>query len=339
LNNQSTPTAEVNLSNITATGFTPISYDIIYPSDIDSSISNDDQQNVPRISLIVDRMSRVPVPVKVDYKGGTASDDLIADAAIFDPQTVIVSGPEEVISKIDYANVPITRVNLSSTFNADLEFVLYDETGEELTETQLKAITLNTKLIRVTVPIRQMKDVPLSVALVHGAGSTELHTNVICEPRFITVAGDPDAIRDFNSITLTTIDTTRMSKLKTTETYQIIIPNYLTNKSGETEASVTVELLGLDIGYYSTPNLEVSNTPAGLSAVILNQSVLVLIRGKKEDLELITDNMSIRVVADLADRELGLHQVPAKVYVDGIDADIGAVGNYMITVRLIKETT
>ena len=333
------PTAEVNLSNITTAGFTPLTYEIIYPSGINkNTISSDDQQNTPRISLIIDRLSRKSVPVRVDFAGGTASDDLIADAATFDPQTIVISGPEEIISKVDHALTPITKVSLSKTYTDDLEFVLFDENSEELDESTLTKITSSVSTIRVTVPIRQLKKVQLKVALMHGACSTDINTNVYCEPGSIIIKGDPDAIRDFNSITLTTIDTTRMRELTTTESYKIIIPNYLENVSGETEANVTIELLGLEIGYYSTSNLQVANTPAGLSAVILNQTMLVVVRGRKEDLDLFTDNMNIRVVADLTDKELGSHQVPAKVYIDGIDADIGAVGNYMITVRLIRDT-
>ena len=331
------PTVEVNLANITSTGYVPMTYDIIYPPGINSRLISNDPRTIYRITLMVDRESRVPVPVIVDYAGGTASDDLIADTAIFDPQTIIVSGPEEIISKIDHAYVPIIRANLSSTYTDDLEAVLIDENGDELDDSQLSNITTSNETVHVTVPIRQMKDVTLNVAFMHGAGSTDLNTNVTCEPPYIKVLGDPDAIRDFNSITLTTIDTTRFRELKNTDSFQIIIPNYLTNISGETEARVTVELLGLDIGFYSTSNLQVSNTPAGFTATILNQSVLIYVRGRKEDLNLITDNMSIRAVADLAGKELGSHQVPVKVYIDGIDADIGAVGEYRITVQ-IKDT-
>ena len=333
------PTVEVNLANIMTTGFTTLAYEIIYPANINNdSIGNDDPRNISRISLNIDRLSRKSVPVIVDFEGGTASDDLIADAAFFDPQSVVISGPDEIISKIDHAFTPIAKVNLSKTYTDDLEYVLYDESGGELDESILTRITASTATIRVTVPIRQMKKVQLKVALMHGAGSTDINTNAHCEPEYITVKGDPDALRDFNSITLTTIDTTRMREFTTTESYQIIIPNYLENISGETVASVTVELLGLEIGYYSISNLQVANTPPGLNASILNQTMLIGVRGKKEDLDMFKDNMNIRVVADLTDKEPGSHQIPAKVYIDGIDADIGAIGNYMITVSLVRDT-
>jgi YbbR domain-containing protein len=336
---QQPPTVEVNLASITATGFTTLEYEIIYPANINNdSIGNDDPRNISRISLNVDRLSRKSVPVTVDFDGGTASDDLVADAAIPDPQSIVISGPDEIISKIDHAFTPISQVNLSKTYTDDLEFVLFDENGEELDESILTKITTSTATILVTVPIRQIKQVQLEAALVHGAGSTDINTKVICEPQYITVKGDPDALKDFDSITLTTIDTTRLNKLTATDSWQIIIPNYLENVSGVTTASVSIELLGLEIGYYSTSNLQVTNTPPDLSAVILNQTMLIGVRGKREDLGLISDTMSIRVVVDLSDREPGSHQVPAKVFIDGIDADIGAVGNYTATVMLVRDT-
>ena len=330
--------AVIDLAGITATGAAYNEYVVTYPDGVDLNLTELTAKSDARITLIVDRKSERPVRVTVeDYRGGTASEDLIADSAIFDPQTIMVSGPDNLISRIKEAIVQIPRESLTTTYTGDLGYVLLDENGEVLDESQLDSITLSAETIHVTIPVRRTKKVPLKVSFVHGAGSTDLNTKVSYDPEFISVAGDPDAIRDLNNIMLTTIDTTRMRDLKTSGSYQIIIPNNVTNLSGETEATVTVELLGMEIGYFSTTNLQVSNIPTGCTPVIINTGLVVSVRGRKEDLNLITDNMSIRVEADLIDMEPGTYQVPAKVYIDGIDADIGAVGEYRITVVLTRD--
>jgi YbbR domain-containing protein len=331
-----TLSVEIDLGVVTIAGTRPLHYDIIYPPDVDRGSISAERRFVDRVSIVVDRLLDWPVQVKVDYRGGTASDDLIADAEIYDPQTIIVSGPEDVVTKIKSAFVPIPRERLSSTYSEDLGFILLDENEEELDEKILSSVTHNPETVHVIIPVRQMKDVPLSIELMYGAGATDQNTNIICEPSYINVAGDPDAIRDFNIITLRTLDITRYRDMVTTEVFPIIVPNHLTNLSGETEATVTVEVLGLEIDYYSTSNLHVINTPDDYRAEMRSQNLEVWIRGRREDLDQISLE-NIRVVADLTDMKPGTSRVPAKVYLDGTDANIGAVGEYRITVTLISE--
>ena len=293
--------------------------------------------------LSVDRVSSKTVPVMVEYKAGTASEDLMADTPIRDPQQIRVRGPEEVVSKIKDAFVPIPRESLASTFEDDLEFVLRDENGEEFDEKRLEGVTFSAEMVRVTIPIKQKKDISLSASCMHGAGSTDINTKITVEPPFITLAGDPDAMKELNTIILTTIDTVRLRELTTIESYPIFYENYYEILSGVKEATVTIELLGLTTKYSRTENLQVSNVPVGFTYKIINESVVVLIRGTEEDLNYIMEDDNgndnrIRIVADLTDREAGTHRIPAKVYIDGTDANIGAVGEYTLTVILQRDT-
>ena len=329
---------EIDLETIKKSGPATLSYNIIYPTDFDTDLISAERFSVDRVSLIVDRVREWPVPVRVDYRGGTASDDLIAEEEIYDPQTIIVSGPEDVVSKIKSAYVSIPRERLSATYTGDLGFILMDEEGAEIDENLLDSVSTNTDSVHVIIPVNQIKNVPLSVALMNGAGATEQNTNIICEPSSIQVVGDPDGIRDINNITLGTIDTTRTRDMTITEAFPIIVPNYLANLSGETAATVTVEIMGLEVDYYSTSNLHVVNKPFDYSAEVRTQSLDVWIRGNREDLDQISLE-NIRVVADLTDMKPGTSRVQAKVYIDGIDADVGAVGDYRITVTLTRELT
>jgi len=336
LNNQ-TLSVEVDVTSVTSTGPTALLFDIIYPDDVNIDLITRDFRSVNRITLIIDRQTSWTVPVRVDYRGGTANEDLVADAEIYDPQTIIVSGPEEVVSRIKQAFVPIPKENLASTYTGDLGFMLLDENGDQLDESLLSLVTPLPETIHVIIPVKQTKNVPLSVAILHGAGSTDQNTSVVCDPAYVTLAGEPAEIRDFNSITLGTIDTTRFRE-RTTEPFMIIIPNNLTNLSGETEASVSVEIMGLDPYFFSTSNLHVMNAPTDdyYRIEIKTQSLDVWVRGKKEDLELISEDQ-IRVVADLTGANTGTARYPAKVFIDGTDADVGAVGDYRITVAIIRE--
>ena len=330
-------TVEIDLANISTTGATPLQYEIIYPAGVDSNSVRVLSRSVAAISLFVDRLRDVAIPVQVNYKGGTASEDLIVEMEEFEPRTITVEGPEDVISRIGYAYVPIPRENLSATYTDDLGFVLVDKNGEVIDESVTEQLIFSHETIHVTIPIRLVKKVPLYIELMHGAGSSDANTIVTYDPPFITISGDPESIRDFNNILLGTIDTTRFTET-TTEAFPIILPNNFTNISGEPEAHVLVEVLGLAIAYYSTENLQYVNARPGLTASIKTQTLDVRIRGTREDLDSLVSLTNIRVVADLREYEPGTYLVPARVFIDGVDADVGAVGErYRITVTIERE--
>jgi len=333
-----TLSVEIDLAGVTSTGHNSLAYEIIFPTGVDRTALSPISRSVGRISFHVDRLSERNIQVNVNYRGGTAADNLIAEPAEYDPQMITVSGPQEVVSRIREVYVPIMRENLASTLAAELEFKFLDEYGEEIDEDLLSALVTSHDTIFVTIPIKEVKDIPLEVGRIHGAGTSELNTTVAIDPRFITVSGEPDALRDFNQITLGTIDMTRFSRT-TTVPFPILVPNHLRNLSNETEAFALVEVIGLEIAHFSTANLQWINAPQGLSVDMGTQTLDVRIRGAAEDLALVSRE-NIRVVADLSDLGTGVSVVPARVYVDGVDADVGAVGApeaYRVTVRLFRD--
>jgi hypothetical protein len=121
--------------------------------------------------------------------------------------------------------------------------------------------------------------------------------------------------------------------LTTTDAFPIIVPNHITNISGETEAMVMVDVLGLDIAFRSITNLQAVNVPLGYRAEILTQSLDISLRGELDDLIAVTP-MNVSVIADLAGWNAGTARVPARVYLTGIDTNIDAIGEYRITVTI-----
>jgi len=328
-------TVEVDLSSISSAGTTTLAYEIVYPQGVNINAVELFSRSASMITLMVDRIMERQIPVRVNYTGGTASGELISEAVEYDPHSITVWGPEKVVSRIHHVRVPIFVENLTTTYTNDLEFVLFDENDEELDESLWESVTFSQETIRVTIPIREIKDVPLTVAISHGASTSDANINWNAEPRFIKVSGDPEVIRDLNNIMLGTIDMLSFG-ITDTVTFPIILPNHITNISGETEALVNVEVLGLDIAFRSTSILQIINTPPGYRADILTQSVDVRIRGAADDLALVS-SMNIRVVADLTEQSSGTARVSAKVYIDGVDAAIDPVGEYVITVTLTAE--
>jgi len=328
---------EVDLANVLSSGPAELVYDIIYPSGVNVNAVEELGSSVERITLMVDRLLDRQLQVRVNYTGGLASEDLIVEAIEFDPQTITVWGPERVVSRISYVRVPILRENLATTYREELEFILIDENDEilELDDSQLELLEFSHETIHVTIPIMEMKDVPLTIILAHGASTSEANTNWTIEPTTIKISGDPVALREINHILLGTVNMQRFG-LSDTEAFPIIPPNHITNISGETEAMVRIEVIGLDIAFRSTTNLHVINIPPGHRADILTQSLDVRLRGQAEELALIT-SMNLRVVADLSEASSGTARIPARIYIDGIDVSVDPVGEYEITVTITAE--
>jgi len=248
-----------------------------------------------------------------------------------------VSGPNEVVSQISEARVTVFRENLASTLTDTFDFVLLDDNKKEFDHDTLALLETSHESINVKIPVKQMKDITLTVDFTYGAGSSEQNTSWDIKPPYITVTGDPEVLRDFNSINLGVIDTVLRRDMTFDVTRTIGIPNYVEDASGIREAKITVYIQGLNTVDFSTTNLQWINALADHRVEWITQSLVVTIRGKPDDLARVSlDN--IRIVADLRDIiSAGSYQIQPTVYVDGISADVGAVGEYRVSLRLLKE--
>ena len=290
-----------------------------------------EEASVDYITVTVSKMMDVVLPVTGQYKGSVV-DGYRAEPMEFSPQSVTVSGPEEIVSTLHHALVLLQRDTVSKTVTDTLAYKLIDVDGQEVPTDNIK---LATEKIKVTLPIVMVKDVSLSVKLVPGAGASEENTKVTIRPSQITLSGDAETLENMNTITLDTIDLTDFASTFT-ETYSIAIPNGVTNLTGTSEATVTVQVLGMSTTRLSVTNIRTQNVTDGYVASIVTQSLDVTVRGTSSDIsQLKADN--IWIVADLSDlgNAAGTFSVDAKVHIDGFP-DMGAVGDYKITVSLAE---
>ena len=185
--------------------------------------------------------------------------------------------------------------------------------------------------------VMEVKEIPLTVDLVAAAGASSANTKFTIDPPSITLAGDSAVLSGINRISLSTIDLSDFSSTFT-DTYAIRYDDGLKNLSGTTEATVTIEVLGLETRDYavSSENMSCVNVTDGYSAEILSDSLVVKLRGAPEQLQEVKSE-NIRVVADLKDynTSTGQFMPTVKISVDGF-TDVGAIGNYTISIELKK---
>ncbi|MDR0839646.1 MAG: hypothetical protein LBN99_08435, partial [Oscillospiraceae bacterium] len=326
-----------DLADITSPGLNMLGYTISYAEGIDPKTVTVLSRSDNYIAVNVEKVFERQVPVTAIYSGdNVAAEGYQAEPAIFAPENVTVYGPQSEVDRVTAVRVDILRENLSKTVTAEMPYTPIDADGNAVAGDNL---SFDRDTVSVTIPIRMVKDITLTATLIPGAGATMENTVVTVSPSVITLSGDTETLGIINSITIATIDLTKFESFYTV-TVPIAIPNDVSNLTGTTEAEITVTIKGLEVKHMSasSSNLQIVNATAGLTATLITTSVDVAIRGPAELLDAITPE-SVRVVADLSEfgGTTGTFTVPARVYLDGSFGDCASVGDYKVTVRVIKD--
>ena len=326
--NNTNMTVTADLTQVTAPGEWQLTYEIEYPESVNASEFSIQSRSSFTVGILVDKLSTKAVQVHATFNGSVA-EDYVPEPIKLEYETIEISGPKDLVDKVDHAQVTLERTNLSKSVSDVLEFVLVDGEDNIVDSDEIKC---SVDKIGVEMPVYMVKSVPLKVDLIDGGGASKDHAVVTFDPQTISIKGDPAVLEGLNSITLGSI---ALSDIQTavTKEFNIVIPDGMSNLTGDT-ATVTVELKNLKTKTFQVTNIELSNRPADYSVTIGTKSLQVQIRGVETEInELASSN--IRAVADLSvvGTATGQYLVPVEIYVDGY-SDVGAMGSYSVLVTI-----
>ncbi len=321
--------AVIDVSLISSTGTLTQYYTLTYPDNVNEDAVSLVSSNPQTISFDVTKMSSKSVPVEAKFVGSTA-ENYIAGEVEFEPKTIKVSGPESMLEKIDHIYAEMGGDDLTMTRTAEIPIVLIDKDGNTM---ESEGLEFDVPTVTVTIPISMMKEVPLYVQCVYGAGATEENTVISIEPNKIMISGDTEIVSGINRIDLATIDLTDFS-LTHQDTYLIPMPNGVENVTGVAQADVKIEITGVDTKVFTVTNISTRNLPSGYTLEeITTQSLEVRIRAPQDVLDQLQPS-NLSAVADLSDiTQSGDMFVPVRIVVDGF-TDAGAVGEYNIGIKV-----
>lgn len=326
--------AVVNLYNVTRAGYRTMSYTMSYPTSVNSSGIKVTGQTPQTVGLYISKLSTKIVDVMGTFEG-TVLDGYAVDSThmSFDPATVTLVGPEEILNQIDKAHVLVSREDVSATFTVNANYTLIDTAGE-IVETEDTEVQADAESIVATVPISMKKDVALGVTLIDGGGALA-GENVIVDvkPSTITIAGDAATLEAINSLSVATIDLSDYTEYPTTEV-NIVLPNGTDNLSGSATATVSLTFTGLEWDLFNVTNLSYTGLEEGYTAKIITSSLVTTIRAPEGVLSQIEAN-NIRAVADLTGLTTTT-RAPVTFYVDGFE-QAGAVGDITMYVEITPE--
>ena len=329
-------TVSVDVSAITRTGSVSRIPQVNYPSRVDTSAITTAATSPETISFYVDILNKKTIEIEGLFNGSVA-EGFAAEPLVFNPGTVIIYGPEQVLAKVEKAYVEVTRTDVDRTLTFDSTFVLLDADGNEF---QSEEITYSEQTVSVTLPVRSIKDVDLVVELINGGGATDANVQWRLEPDHITLTGDSEVLAGVNNISVARIDLAQITGETFTETYRIVIPNDTEITSGASETTLKLELSGLYQKNFTIDkgNISCTNVTEGYAWEVISDSLDVVIRGPQEAVERISD-VNIRAVANLTEYNTvtGIVAVPVKISVDG-NTEVGAIGEYTVYVNITPDT-
>ena len=326
--------AQIDVSKLSQSAYASMQYTVSYPSRIDTSGISVTRKVPDTINFTVSKLNSKSIPVRGSFDGSIA-DGYTAQPVTFEPSEITVSGPDAFLRNISYAWVSFSAIDVSTTYSIETGFTLMTAEDEPA---GTDGVTCSTDVVKATLPILEMKELPLTVNLIYGAGANESNTKVSVEPESITLAGDSAILDAMNNIPVATISLADFNATYS-YTYPISFDNSLINVEGITEAEVKVEIIGLENRNFTVRNIQCRGVTEGYEAEVLSKALTVKLRGTPESLAKITSE-DLVAIADLSDYDIttGSNIVNVRIQVD--DAlDVGAIGGpYTIMVDIQKSS-
>ena len=323
----------VDLTDIRSTGVYEKVYTVTFPDSVKEDAIIIVKRSPEYVTVNIDNLITKPVEVRGDFEG-SVQDGYMQEPIVYEPATVMVSGPEEVVSHIACAKVVLDRENLNRTVTGTVSYTLLDYEDKAVDRQEL---SVDVEEVRYTIPIVMVKDIVLTVDLIEGGGAKATNAVVEVKPNVLTVTGDAELIQGINQITLGAIDLAAFEQTYTV-TYPIPLPNGAENLSGDKEAIVTVNIRGLAARHILTTKISFINVSDGYVANPITQYKEIVIRGPEEIIYLVAPD-NVQLVADLSEygNAVGRYSVPTTVYITGF-SEVGVVeGNYNVVVSLEPE--
>ncbi len=190
--------------NIVATAdLTKMTEDNLVPIDLTTTKTDEKIESIKAdkeyVKVNVENIKKTQIPITVQVQNLPADGYILGGTATVQ-NAVIVSGPESVVSQIDFAAVEINVDGATSDVNISLPIHLYDAEGNDIDDTKL---TKSVTEVSTTASILQTKEVALEYDVVGTPADGYMVTGEISStPQTVTIAGKPNLMKSISRITI-----------------------------------------------------------------------------------------------------------------------------------------
>lgn len=320
-----------NLADIYEPGEHNLTYTIIYPGDVPTG-SVSAERNPDRVRVVVARKKTKEIPVKVVYEGDVPADYIKDTAAMeLDYTYVEITGPEEVVDKIDHAAVTVQCSGRTESIYESYRYALRDSDDKPV---DAEYITTSVSEVKVYLPISMVKKIPLTLTLVDGGGATAETTKLVIEPAEISISGSEAALNALPELNLGTIELDQITQ-DTTREFEINLPEGVQNVSNLSTAKVTISFPKLATREFTITEFTPLNLPAGMAWEPLTKQLTITVRGLKSEVQRL-NAADILVQVDLTGVENTAAVEPTIRFPENLSS-LGEVGSYSISVQITPE--
>ncbi|TCP28812.1 YbbR domain-containing protein [Scopulibacillus darangshiensis] len=170
------------------------------------------------VTVRVQKKVTEPVHASVDLVNqGKIADGYEIGDPVIDPDTVNVTGGNDVIDSIAYVKGVLDVKNADDTIEQSVTLNAYDGDGNQLNNVQINPGSVN-----VTVPLTKVaKEVPVKVKTVGTPADGVKIDNVDVSPANVTIYGSPDVLSSIDKIDGLTVP---VDGLKDDKTFDVNVP-------------------------------------------------------------------------------------------------------------------
>ena len=340
--NESNINIFANLSGVVSAGTHRINYDINFPGSIASNAVTTQSKVPDMLTITVENRVTRQIPVEVVYVGAVP-ENYIADKENLELEfpMIEVKGAESQVTKISSCRIRVDLNGKTASISEEFPYAFYDEAGKQM-ELNEDLVTTNVKetkgkeTIQLYLNIKRYKEVPLTVTVVPGGGATKDTCTIVIAPEKIGISGNESQLESLKELNLGTLELADITADETF-TFPIQLPEGITNLSGLSEATVSVQFPELQTKTMRVTNLEAINIPENMKLEYLTKEVEITVRGPIKVVRLLKES-DIKLVVDLADAQSGTLSLPATVVMTDANSAVGAMGSYNVTVTLTRDT-
>ena len=218
---------------------------------------------------------------------GTLEPELAVEEVTCSPTVITVTGPQDVVNKIDSVVASANITGVTSNFTENVIPKFYDAKGETV---DTSSLNLSVSTVSVSVSFVNTKAVDI-VVKTSGVLSPELTLGSIkTDPSSVMIIGEPSALNEVSNITIpeTVIN---LSNLTGSFTTSVDISSYLPDgvtlaEGTSSKVAIYVTMANETASTINVPagNIALREIPEGLAVSLDAESVTVDIFGKEEDL-------------------------------------------------------
>jgi YbbR domain-containing protein len=326
--NSSNITLRADLSKIYSAGEQTLGYSIVYPGDFGNNAFRIISQTPQMITLSITEWKSKDVDVQVEFSGAVPEQYIaFKDKATLDYEKITVTGPADVIDTISVAKIVVNLDGQMETISQQYAYTLCDAEGNPV---ENKWIKTNVEQVQYTLKIQQWKDIELRLDVVDGGGLKRTDCVISATLNTLRVSGSEKMLEDLEYLLLDTIDLGK-EIADVHKSYEIVLPEGITNLSGQNTVSVTVDIPDLEIRPFTTINPISAVNTAGMQVVFSTTELIIQVRGTTEGLNALKP-ADLLVQVDFAGAAAGTASYEPIVTVTNpqLANVVGVVGNYEV---------